>query len=210
MNTNKLLSGFVQDYLSNDYKKDLQFIFERNDTMEKWLFRGLSEENLERIKLRNCTSSAENPLRNLIFSGVFLYQLMVHIVLWDDMGHNENCKYTHKELYKETFKYDDYTNFLEKSGWPDFGLDIYLEFAMENSKDGFLPDGVKKIMDRYGLMTSMRKDASHQFVLACVFKAMQDALQTEMWNLDVPEEVSGRILEKAESCAVEILDGFKI
>lgn len=29
MNTNTLLSDFVQNYLANDYKKDLQFIFEK-------------------------------------------------------------------------------------------------------------------------------------------------------------------------------------
>ena len=82
MNTNTLLSDFVQNYLANDYKKDLQFIFEKKESLEKWLLRGI---DLESVKMRNQASATEDPVRNLVCSGVFLFQLMVYIILWDDV-----------------------------------------------------------------------------------------------------------------------------
>lgn len=203
MNTNTLLSDFVQNYLANDYKKDLQFIFEKKESLEKWLLRGI---DIESVKMRNQASATEDPVRNLVFSGVFLFQLMVYIILWDDEGHNERCKYTNKEPYENSFAYDDLVAFLKKSGWPDFGLDIYKEYTMENSIGGLFPNGVNEIIDRYGLMKSMRKDGAHQFTLASVFLAMHGVLQTELRKLDIPDDVSERILLSTEGCSAEILD----
>ena len=207
MNDNFVLE-FVQSYLSDDYKKDLQFIFEKNDTAEKWLLRGL---DLERVKARNQACAAEDPIRNFVFSGVFLFQLLVYIILKDDVGHNERCERTQCELtnnepYENSFTNDDLVTFLEKSGWPDFGQSIYKEFTMEYPLGGLVPDGVHEVIDRYGLMKSMRKDCTHRFALACVFLAMHGVLQSELQKLDIPDDVSERILCLARGYASEMLE----
>ncbi|ACX74957.1 conserved domain protein [Fibrobacter succinogenes subsp. succinogenes S85] len=194
---------FVQSYLSNDYKKDLQFIFEKNETAEKWLLRGI---DLERVKARNQASASEDPIRNFVFSGVFLFQLLVYIILWDDEVHNERCKRTNEEPYENSFTYDNLVAFLENSGWADFGLDIYKEFTMAYPLCGLVPDGVHEVIDRYGLMKSMRKDCTHRFTLACVFLAMHGVLQTELKKLDIPDDVLERILCLARGYASEMLN----
>ncbi len=194
---------FVQSYLSNDYKKDLQFIFEKNETAEKWLLRGI---DLERVKARNQACAAEDPIRNFVFSGVFLFQLLVYIILWDDVLHNEKCKRTNEKPYENSFRYDDLIAFLEKSGWPDFGLDIHKEYSMAYPLCGLVPDGVHEVIDRYGLMKSMRKDCTHRFTLACVFLAMHGVLQSELKKLDIPDDVFERILCLARGYASEMLN----
>lgn len=202
MNDNFMLE-FVHSYLSDDYKKDLQFIFEKNETAEKWLLRGI---DLERVKARNQASASEDPIRNFVFSGVFLFQLLVYIILWDDVLHNEKCKRTNEKSYENSFTYDNLVAFLENSGWPDFGLDIYKEFTMAYPLCGLVPDGVHEVIDRYGLMKSMHKDCTHRFALACVFLAMHGVLQTELKKLDIPDDVLERILCLARGYASEMLN----
>ena len=85
---------------------------------------------MERVKARNQACAAEDSIRNFVFSGAFLFQLLVYIILWDDVLHNEKCKRTNKKPYENSFRYDDLIAFLEKSGWPDFGLDIHKEYSM--------------------------------------------------------------------------------
>ena len=174
-NPNQPIIDFIRSYLHNEYKDDLRFIFQLDYENERGRCPWLRLPNVADAKTKSNIRAVTDPMRHFVFSSIFLYQIMVHITSWGDdvrfinfVGNN------------------NYNGLLDRLEMPDFGLDIVKEY-----NGCFLRkklDGLKALLNRYGLMTTFINDGYHRFLLACIFDVLQRMLQDELSCLDISGE----------------------
>lgn len=199
------LESFVQDYMRRDYDQDLHYIFEADFEPycngRLWLKWGHWDE----IKQRNCECAKADPIRNLVFSGVFLYQLMTHLLLWDEVI-QKDYESPNGEADSRYLNYDKYISLLEHLGWPSFGLDIWKEFSNQFSQKKLLFEGLPEILDRYGLLTTRSGNNTYGFILACIFNTMYGLLKEKVQQADIPASQKRSILATAKEHSGKILE----
>lgn len=204
MNNQNNNQDFIREYLLKDYDRDLRFIFASDCESEcsgrLWLKTG----HLDEIKQKNCECAQADPARHFVFSGIFLYQLMTHLLLWDEMSQRESespdgkgdPRYLH---------YHKFASLLEHLGWPNFGLDIWKEFSDGFSQKKLFFAGLEEIIDRYGLMAARPENNAYKFILACIFDALSGMLKEGLQLLDIPEEEKNSIFATAKEQSEKIL-----
>lgn len=188
---------YIQSYMHNEYMEDLHFVFKLDYESAGRYRPWLNCNNADDAKTKSNIRAATDPLRHFVFSSIFLYHLITHITMWDDMSHDD-YKAPDEDPYNETLEYDDFKEFHDDLGWPDFGLDIWKEFSAKYSHEKLFPEGVKMIMERYGLMTTFLNDSLHRYLLASMFKAMHQILFDKLMDLDVSMDVTDRIAETVD------------
>jgi hypothetical protein len=206
-NCGLVLEDFVQYYLRGDYDQDLHYIFETeyepHCNGRLWLNSGHWDE----IKRKNCECASADPIRNFVFSGIFLYQLMTHLLLWDEMT-QKDFESPNGEANPRYLNYEKYVSLLEHLGWPGFGLDIWKEFSNQFSHKKLFFEGLEEILDRYGLMTSRFGNDTYRFILVCIFNVMYGLLQEGVQQMDIPASQKRSILATAKDHSERILEYF--
>ena len=95
--------------------------------------------------------------------------------------------------YNQTFNYDGFREFYEKlTGWPQMHLTYWKEFSRKYSDEEFLRVDVKKILDRFCLMRNGIQNRTSEFMLSCIFTAMQGQLNDALlkWNVSKKSKVA--------------------
>ncbi len=201
-NPNQPIVDYIQNYLRSEYMDDLHFIFQldykREDGRRPWL----CEFNAADAKVKSNIRAVADPMRHLVFSAVFLFQLMANLTIWDDMSHN-GYKAPEEDPYGDDMDYKDYEEFHENSGWPDFGLDIWKEFSPQFSHNKH--NDLKEVIDRYGLMTTFINDGYQRFLVACIFDVLLRLLHEELFDLEISIDVCDRIVDSTDEYSKRIL-----
>ncbi len=195
----QLTRDYIQNYLRNEYMDDLRFIFQKDYEREGGRRPWLTFENAADAKSKIDNRAETDPLRHFVFSSIFLYQLMAYITIKDDMNHN-GYKSPNEAAYEEFMDSDKFQEFLDHSGWPDFGLDIWQEFSAKYSQKKI--DGLNELLDRYGLVIPF---LNYRFRLASVFDVLQRLLQEELFRLDISNDVKSRIVDCANENTQKML-----
>ena len=195
----QLTRDYIQNYLRNEYMDDLRFIFQKDYEYENGRSPCLRDFNAADAKSKIDNRAETDSLRHFVFSSIFLYQLMAYITIKDDMNHN-GYKSPNEAAYEEFMDSDKFQEFLDHSGWPDFGLDIWQEFSAKYSQKKI--DGLNELLDRYGLVIPF---LNYRFRLASIFDVLQRLLQEELFRLDISNDVKSRIVDCANENTQKML-----
>ena len=171
----------IKKYLENEYKEDIKKVFNTEPRFDGWFCIDHHNDLWSEIQAKNLALSKENPDRHFILSSVFLFHFAVTIAMWDECSYNQ------------TFNYDGFKEFYEGlTGWPQMHLTYWKEFSRKNSDEEFLLVDVKKILDRFSLMRNGIQNRTSEFMLSCIFAAMQGQLNDALikWNVSKKSKVA--------------------
>ena len=171
----------IKKYLENEYKEDIKKIFNTEPRYDGWFCIDYHNELWSEIQAKNLALSKENPDRHFVLSSVFLFHFAVTIAMWDECSYNQ------------TFNYDGFKEFYEGlTRWPQMHLTYWKEFTQRDSEEEFLLADVKKILDRFCLMRNGIQNRTSEFMLSCIFTAMQGQLNDALlkWNVSKKSKVA--------------------
>ena len=171
----------IKKYLENEYKEDIKNVFNTEPRCDSWFCIDYNRDQWAEIQAKNLALSKENPDRHFVLSSVFLFHFAVTIAMWDECSYNQ------------TFNYDGFKEFYEGlTGWPQMHLTYWKEFTQRDSEEEFLLADVKKILDRFSLMRNGIQNRTSEFMLSCIFAAMQGQLNDALikWNVSKKSKVA--------------------
>lgn len=171
----------IKKYLDNEYKEDIKNVFNTEPRYDGWFSIDYNSDQWVEIQAKNLALSKENPDRHFVLSSVFLFHFAVTIAMWDECSYNQ------------TFNYDGFKEFYEElTGWLQMDLTYWKEFSRKNFDEEFLLVDVEKILDRFGLMRNGIQNRSSEFMLSCIFAAMQGQLNDALikWNVSKKSKVA--------------------
>jgi len=182
-------SDFVSRYLYIDYFRSLKDVFQ--EEFQPYNYPGSLPSNRKgtfalRCKYHDYVDDLLNLYRNIpsdgfIFSCVFLFHLMVHVVLVDE------------RLHWDSFAYNKLVKFWEESSWPDLGIEVHKRFSRSKPEEEFLCNDLKNIIFIFGLVN--KSGGIHDFTRECVFDELYEVLRDELQIIDMPQSAEKRVLK---------------
>jgi hypothetical protein len=185
----------IKKYLENEYKEDIKNVFNTESRDDGWFCIDYHNDLWTEIQDKNLALSKENPDRHFVLSSIFLFHFAVTIAMWDECSYNQ------------TFNYDGFREFYEKlTGWPQMHLTYWKEFTQRDSEEEFLLADVKKILDRFSLMRNGIQNRTSEFMLSCIFAAMQGLLNDALLKWNVSEKSKVAVSSKVQYLLERIRD----
>jgi hypothetical protein len=185
----------IKKYLENEYKEDIKKIFNTEPRYDGWFCIDYHNDLWTEIQDKNLALSKENPDRHFVLSSVFLFHFAVTIAMWDECSYNQ------------TFNYDGFKEFYEGlTRWPQMHLTYWKEFTQRDSEEEFLLADVEKILDRFSLMRNGIQNRTSEFMLSCIFAAMQGQLNDTLLKWNVSEKSKVAVSSKVQYLLERIRD----
>lgn len=191
---------FVSKYLRIDYFHSLKDVFQ--DEFQPYNYPGSRSSNRRgsfdlRCKYHDDVDDLLNLYRNIpsdgfIFSCVFLFHLMVHIVLIDE------------RLCRDSFAYNKLVKFWAESSWPDLGIEVHKCFSRSKPEEEFRCHDLKNIISIFGLIN--KSGSIYDFTRECIFDRLYEILRDELQIIDMPQSAEKRVLKTVKTLSQKIVD----
>ncbi len=188
----------IKDYLNHEYREDIKNVFGAEPRNDAWFCFTHNYEKWPEIQAKNLALAKENSERHFVLSSVFLFHFAVTIAMWDVCS------------YDNLFNYDGFKEFYEDlTGWPQMDLTYWKEFTRRDFEEEFVPEDVVKILDRFGLMQNGIQNRSGEFMLSCIFAAMQGQLDKTLLEWNVSKKAKVAVSSKVQFLLDRIRDVLK-
>ena len=188
----------IKEYLEREYREDIKNVFGAEPRDDGRFSINYDSDQWPGIRAKNLNLAKNNPERYFVLSSVFLFHFAVTVAMWDECSYNQ------------TFNYDGFQDFYENlTGWPQMDLTYWKEFSRNAFEEKFRPEDVEKILTRFGLMCNGVTGRSSEFVLSCIFAAMQGLLNETLLEWNVSEKAKVGVSTKVQFLLDRIKNALK-